>query len=464
MKKIGFILIIVSFLSVIFISQLKLINQPVQDYDEGVYLTTFLLISSGHPAYKETFLSQPPGFLISVYPGFALLGKSLQAARLTVGIWSLIGLLAIIWICNELKKRWAGILTLGILYLSPYYYNQTLVFHSDILVGTFSLIALASLFRYVNTKHLRWFFLTALFLNLTFWTKFDFFLIPSLLIVFILLIKNKQLDFSNIKKLISIFVIVGISFFLIFIMPFGIQYVIGNTIGLRFSAANLQAAQPLLFLRYIREDLLILLLTIGAIILTILRKDNLRFPQLPLLIWVSTIFVFFLFYKPLFIHHMVIYTIPLALYFSLSIISGLKKQTSFYPLVISCFILLTLLNYLSITLNKTVGLLTQDQQMAVRIIDKYSKPKDIVVSDEGILNGVSNRLPPPQLSDVSYVRISSQNLSSEKFKQIIAASKPKLIIPWNGRLISIEGFSDVLNKYKPLATINKKIIYIRTDL
>jgi 4-amino-4-deoxy-L-arabinose transferase-like glycosyltransferase len=464
MKKIGFILIIISFLSVIFISQLRLINQPVQDYDEGVYLTTFLLISSGHPAYKETFLSQPPGFLISVYPGFVLLGKSLQAARLTVGIWSLIGLLAIIWICSELKKRWAGIFALGVLYLSPYYYNQTLVFHSDILVGTFSLIALASIFRYINTKHLRWFFLTALFLNLTFWTKFDFFLIPSLLIVFILLIKNKQLDISNIKKLISIFVVVSISFFLIFIMPFGIQYVLSNTIGLRFSAVNLQAAQPLLFLTYIRQDPLILLLTIGAIILTIFKKDNLRFPKLPFLIWVSTIFVFFLFYKPLFIHHMVIYTIPLVLYFSLSITSGFKKQSSFYPLVISGFMLLALLSYLSITLDKTVGLLSPDQQTAVKIIDKNSNQKDTIVTDEGILNWASNRLPPPQLVDVSYVRISSQNLSSEKFKQIIQKSKPKLIIPWNGRLRSVEGFSDVLKSYKLLTTINKKTIYIRTDL
>ena len=76
-----------------------------------------ICVSNGHPAYKETFLSQPPGFLLSIYPGFILLGKSLQAARLTIDLWSLVGLLAIIWLCIELKNKWAGILAIGILYL-----------------------------------------------------------------------------------------------------------------------------------------------------------------------------------------------------------------------------------------------------------------------------------------------------------------------------------------------------------
>ena len=463
MKKIGFVLVVVSFLSIIFLSQLKLINQPVQDYDEGVYLTTFLLISNGHSAYKETFLSQPPGFLLSVYPVFMLLGKSLQAVRQAIGLWSLVGLVSIIWICTELKNRWAGIFTLGILYLTPYYYSQTLIFHSDVLVSTFSLIALASIFRYVNTERLRWFVVATAFLNLAFWTKFDLFLIPALAITFIFLIKTRLLDFSNILKLIGTFFIISISFFLIFIVPFGIQYVLADTLGLHLVAVHLQQTQFLLFFTYIKQSLPTLLLTIGAIILTILRKENLCFPLLPVLAWVGTVFVVFLFYKPLFTHHMVIYTIPLALYFSLSIIFWLKKQTSFYSMLACCFLLFGLLNYLWVASKTTTGILAPDQQIAVRIIDQYTKQKDTVVSDDGMLTGISNRLPPPELSDISYVRISSQNLSLEKIKQIIAVSRPKLIIPWNGRLNSITGFTDILSGYKSLVTINKKTIYIRVD-
>ena len=60
------------------------------------------------------------------------------------------------------------------------------------------------------------------------------------------------------------------------------------------------------------------------------------------------------------------------------------------------------------------------------------------------------------------VRIKSNNLTSENFKKIISDYKPKLIIPWNGRLESIKNFKDVLVDYKLLTTIsNSKNIYIR---
>ena len=140
MKSKGFIILTAIFLSVIFFTQFKLINHPVKDNDEGIYLTSFLLVDRGYPAYKKTYFSQPPGFLLAVYPGFILFGKTLQAARFTVGLWSLIGLLAIIWIGFELKNKWIGLLAIGLLFLVPSYFNQSLTFQSDILITTFSLI------------------------------------------------------------------------------------------------------------------------------------------------------------------------------------------------------------------------------------------------------------------------------------------------------------------------------------
>jgi len=116
MKSKSFIILSTIFLIVIFCTQFKLINRPVTDNDEGIYLTSFLLIDRGFPAYKKTYFSQPPGFLLSVYPGFILFGKTLQSARITVGIWSIIGLLALIWIGFELKNKWTGLLAISLLY------------------------------------------------------------------------------------------------------------------------------------------------------------------------------------------------------------------------------------------------------------------------------------------------------------------------------------------------------------
>ena len=173
MKSKGFIILTVIFLLVIFFTQFKLINHPVVDNDEGIYLTSFLLVDRGYPAYKETYFSQPPGFLLTVYPGFILFGKTLQSARMTIGIWSMIGLLAIIWISFELKNKWVGLFAISLLFLIPSYFNQTLTFQSDILISTFSLLSLAALIRFGKSLRLFWFIISVLFLNLAFWTKFD---------------------------------------------------------------------------------------------------------------------------------------------------------------------------------------------------------------------------------------------------------------------------------------------------
>jgi len=171
MKSKVFVILTVVFISVIFFTQFKLINRPVTDNDEGIYLTSFLLVDKGYQAYKKTYFSQPPGFLLSVYPGFVLFEKTLQAARLTVGLWSIVGLLAIIWIGFESKNRWTGLLAASLLLLTSTYFNQSLTFQSDVLITTFSLISLAALIRYGKNFKMIWFIISAFFLNFLWMNK-----------------------------------------------------------------------------------------------------------------------------------------------------------------------------------------------------------------------------------------------------------------------------------------------------
>ena len=103
-----------------------------------------------------------------------------------------------------------------------------------------------------------------------------------------------------------------------------------------------------------------------------------------------------------------------------------------------------------------------NNKSAIEIIKNIQASDDVVVSDEEILNGLSGRLPPPELSDISYVRIRSNNLTQENFKKIINTYKPKLIIPWNGRLESMKNFKENLTVYKILTSFSStKNIYIR---
>ena len=142
MKKLYIILSAV-FLLLFIVYQLHTLHHPVHDNDEGIYATTFALIEKGNAPYKTTFLSQPPGFLIAVYPFFTYLGSSLSAARLGILFWSFIGMVTLIWICFKAKKPYAGFLAVALLPFISVYLSQTQTLQSDILVSTFSVLSLA---------------------------------------------------------------------------------------------------------------------------------------------------------------------------------------------------------------------------------------------------------------------------------------------------------------------------------
>jgi len=460
MKNKSFIILAAIFLLIIFFSQFKLINHPVYDNDEGIYLTSFLLVDRGHRPYKESFFSQPPGFLLTVYPGFVLFGKTLQSARLTVGIWSLIGLLAILWISFELKNRWAGLLAISLLFLIPSYYNQTLTFQSDILISTFSLLSLAALIRFSKSLHLFWFITSVLLLNLAFWTKLDITFFPSLIVALFLLFKEKRASIKNIINLFLIFFTVRLGFFIFFILPFGIKDVFNNSILLRFQAVATSSTSFLLF-NYLKKDIILSIIIFGSLILSFIYKNKFDYPINIIVIWNIFVLIIFIFYRPLFPHHLVMLAVPVTLLFS-QLFEQCFSNKKLFKFIILTIIIISLSNRIYMTTKTSSKLINNQQQKAVDIIKKYTKLDDVVVSDEEALNGLSGRLPPPELSDISFVRIRSNNLIPENFKKIINAYKPKLIIPWNGRLELIKDFKDVLIDYKLLTTIsNSKNIYIR---
>jgi 4-amino-4-deoxy-L-arabinose transferase-like glycosyltransferase len=460
MKSNGFIILTAVFLLAIFFTQFKLINRPVADNDEGIYLTSFLLIDKGHQAYKKTFFSQPPGFLLTVYPGFVLFGKTLQASRLTVSLWSIVGLLAIIWIGFELKNKWTGLLAASLLLLIPSYFNQSLTFQSDILITTFSLISLAALIRFGKNLKMIWFIISAFFLNLAFWTKFDITFFPSFFLFIFFLLKEKKISIKYVINLILIFSVISLGFFVLLIAPFGIKEVFNNSILLRFQAVASSSSSFFLF-DYLKKDFVLSVIILISLFLSFIKNKDIRYPTNIIYLWSIFVLIIFFFYKPLFPHHLVILTVPIVLLFSLLSDSYFSNKKIFRSLVL-IILMISLGNRIYITVKTSPNLINDQQQNAVILINKYTNIEDVVVSDEEILNGLSGRLPPPELSDISQVRIRSNNLTPENFKTIINTYKPKLIIPWNGRLESIKKFKENLADYKILTSFSEsKNIYIR---
>ena len=143
---------------------LRLIALPSAstDYDEGVYWQSLRAMSLGHPLFTSIFSSQPPFFLLSLYPiysFFALfLGQTLVAARLGIVLYSLFGLAAMYLAARSIGGRSVGLLALALLVADPFYLKESYTLQAEVPAVAWELVALALGVAAANasgrTKHL----------------------------------------------------------------------------------------------------------------------------------------------------------------------------------------------------------------------------------------------------------------------------------------------------------------------
>src|SRR5579864_5430072 len=72
-------------------------------YDEGVYWQSLRSLAQGYTLYGQIFYSQPPAFLLSVYPVYRIFGQSILAARVAIALLSLCGLLGALFVGKVLR-------------------------------------------------------------------------------------------------------------------------------------------------------------------------------------------------------------------------------------------------------------------------------------------------------------------------------------------------------------------------
>src|SRR5262249_60620688 len=91
------------------------------DYDEGVYLQSLRAMASGQPLFTAIFSSQPPLFLLGLYPLYLLFGQTLVAARLAIALYSMAGVVAMYFAGRAIAGRWTGVFAAALLALDPLY-------------------------------------------------------------------------------------------------------------------------------------------------------------------------------------------------------------------------------------------------------------------------------------------------------------------------------------------------------
>lgn len=100
------------------------LNGGQRDYDEGVYWQSLRGMASGHALFTSVFSSQPPFFLLSLYPFYRLFGESIVAARFGIGVFALIGVIAMYWLGRELGGHWVGLVAAALLTIDPLFLHE----------------------------------------------------------------------------------------------------------------------------------------------------------------------------------------------------------------------------------------------------------------------------------------------------------------------------------------------------
>src|SRR5581483_4864053 len=115
-------------------------------YDEGVYWQSLRAMGAGHALYGDIFYSQPPFFLLSTYPIYALFGASLWSARFAIAVISLFGLVGALLLGKALSGRAGALAALLLAVVDPLFLAQSQTIQAEASSVAFSFLAMGLAF------------------------------------------------------------------------------------------------------------------------------------------------------------------------------------------------------------------------------------------------------------------------------------------------------------------------------
>lgn len=446
-------------------------------YDEGVYWQSLLAMRSGRGLYRPIFYAQPPFFLLSVFPGFILFGGTLWAARLSVALLSLLGLLALYLLGRTLSGRAGGFTALLLLLVSPLYLTGSQTLQAEIPSLAFTLLAVSCAFLWWQRPDgLRGIYLAALtgaMLALSIGCKLSGLstLVPIALLVAgrIWQIARGQAGTDR-KSWLPLLAGPGVALLtlLVLVLPFAGVFAAlwSDVVSFHTMAAHVMKGDPGSNYRFIKEatPLSLVVASLYGAMTALLRRD---WRVLVLLAWLLASFCFLLRQSPLFYHHMVTLIPPLIALAILGLAPPgaykglfprerfarfhLKIVTFLFPLLACALILRAALPAFHQELDRyaadaartvSTNADREKDQRVVQALRQAITPNQWVITDAQFLAALASRRVPPWLVDTSYVRIATGYLDLARLQRIAANPRVHAILFYTHRfrLSEVQGF------------------------
>lgn len=431
-------------------------------YDEGVYWQSLRAMGSGYHLYQNIFYSQPPFFLLSIYPTYMLFGQTLWAARLGIALVSLLGFVGAFLLGTALSGRIGGLIALLLLLIDPLYLQQSQTLQAEAPFVAFALLA-------VGVAYLWWKYpdgvlgmcyaaLAGTALSLSILCKlFGVAALVPIGLLFLAHIWRIAHREPKTRLKASRSLLVGTAFFLLvsaaLILPFisSLHQMILGVITFHTAASiSYKSSQAGNFLQL--EHALTSLLALAALygtIVALLRRD---WRVLPLVAWFVTSAFLLWQQVPLFTHHFVALTPPLIALAVMGINPlAFEKQTrSIFSvgttsvallifILVSTFQVGAIQSYYKSELKKSQDIsVTKWDVNTEHDLQSFTQPGQLVVTDAQFLTALANRNTDPQLVDTSNVRVDTGYLTAQQL--ITEASQPNVhaVLFYTGRLLRMK--------------------------
>jgi hypothetical protein len=445
-----------------------------RDYDEGVYWQSLRAMAEGHPLFTSVFSSQPPMFLLSIYPFYMAFGQTIAAARIGIAIFALIGIVAMYWLASEIGGPWAGLIAAALLIVDPHYLHQAQTLQAEGPAVAIEILAVA-LAVAASRRAGRWRMTLAA-------------------------LAGVAVAFGTLIKLLDVVALVPIALYL------------GAPLLRAFDGGNGRLRKPTetglrVGLRASARDLG--LVAAGGIVATVIalapffgvfgalwdqvvtfhlaaahtEKWNLTgnfrtilggFGWLgipaalavgvawwrrdwrmgPPLLWLLASVLILERQVPLFDHHTVIIGPCLALMVALTpaLLGPAVNQVAgrWLGLAVMVVALLVFVSAAYKGLRTTRGAAqgpNDAAQAQIAAIQSFTTPGEVIVTDDQYTAAAAGHSVPPELVDTSYVRASSGYLTAAQLESIITRDNIRVIILDTGRLSSVKGFDTWLHAH-----------------
>jgi 4-amino-4-deoxy-L-arabinose transferase-like glycosyltransferase len=459
------------------------------DYDEGVYWQSLRALSAGHPLFTSVFSSQPPFFLLSLYPIYSFFsvffGPSLTAARLGIIVYSLVGIAAMYVAARIIGGRWVGLLALALLAADPFYLKESYTLQAEVPAVAWQLVALALTVTAARSQGRRRHLLAlgaGAALGLGILVKlFDVFvLVPMVLYLLAPVlsawsVEGARLRFGGRDTLLSktvsclpdlALVAAGCILALVLVLlPFAgnLGTIYDQVIRYHLNASQ-DAGHTLAYnVKLLLQDAIEYPLWFLAVLSVAVALTQRRFAIIIPLLWALVCLAFLLKQQPLLDHDRLLLVAPLVLVASFILygyqpvrspavaggtrgfISALRASSQPEPeqvlLVFSAAIVLVSLCIGGVGAHRDmVHPLPQVSVEMSSALKAATLPGELVASDDQYLAGLADRNVPPELVDTSQVRILSKYLTAPELESIIDRYDVRVILFASGRFDMIPGF------------------------